>query len=92
MRERVPQCGRVFPNVEGCTPVREGVPQCGSVSPTEGGCAPVWEGVPQCGKVCLSVRGCAPVCDMCACEVWLSLSHVLMTDTQVHLCVHFLID
>ena len=59
----------------------EGVLQCG-------GCAPVWEGVLQCG-------GCPPVWEgvslyACVCEVWVFLSHVLMTDTQVHLCVHLI--
>ena len=69
-----PQCGKVFPNVGGCVPFWKGVPQCG-------GCPPVWEGLPQCGRVCPC---------MCVCEVWVSLSHVVMADTQVHLCVHLI--
>ena len=54
----------------------EGVPQCGRVCPSVGGYVPVWEGVFQCGRVCPC---------MCVCKVWVSLSHVLMMDTQVHL-------
>ena len=54
----------------------------GSVYASVGGCAPVWEGASQYGRVCPSVGGCARVC-----EVWVSLSHVLMMDTQVHLSV-----
>ena len=45
------------------------------------GCAPVCECVPQYGRVCPC---------MCVCEVWVSLSHVIMMDTQVHLCVHLI--
>ena len=45
------------------------------VSPSVGGFAPVWEGV--------SLYA-------CGCEVWVFMSHVLMTDTQVHLCVHLI--
>ena len=81
MWDGVPQRGRVRPSVGGCTPVWEGVPQCGRVFPSIGGCVPVWEGVSQCGRVCPC---------MCVCEVWVSLSHVFMTDTQVHLCVHLI--
>ena len=51
MREGVPLCGRVFPSVRGCVPMKEGVSQCGRVCPSEGGCSPMWEGVPQCGRV-----------------------------------------
>ena len=59
----------------------EGVAQCGRVHPSVGGCAPVWEGVPQCGRVCPR---------MCVCEVWVSLSHVLMMDKCIYLCVHII--
>ena len=102
MWEGVPQCGRVRPSEGGCAPVREGVPQCGRVFPSVGGCAPVSEGVPQCGRVCPGEGGCVPVwedvlqcgrmcpyiCDLCVCEVWVSLSHVYTNDT--HLCVHLI--
>ena len=56
----------------------EDVPQCGRVFPSVGGSAPVWEGAPQYGRVCPC---------MCVCKMWVSLSHVLMMDTQVHLSV-----
>ena len=88
--EGVLQCGRVCPNVRGCAPRWESVPQCRRVCPSVGRCAQVWEGVPQCGRVCPSVRGCALVSVMCACEVWVSLSHVLMMNTQMHLCVNLI--
>ena len=78
MWEGVPQCAKMCPSVGGCSPVWEGVPQCGRVCPSVGGCVPVWEGVPQCGRVCPC---------MCVCKVWVSLSHVLMMNTQVHLSV-----
>ena len=80
MREGVPQCGRVCSSL-GCA-------QCARLCPSVGGCVPVWEGLPQCGRVFPSVGrlppvgGCAPV----------SLSHILMTDTQVHLCVHLIAE
>ena len=73
----MPQCGRVCPSVGGCAPVWEDVPPCGRVCPSVGGYVPVWQGVPQCGRVCPC---------MFVCEVRVSLSHVLMMDTQVHLC------
>ena len=79
-------------SVGGCVPEWEGDTQCGRVCPRVGECSPVWEGVPQYGRVFPSVGGCAPVyvrC-VCVCEVWVSLSHVLMMDTQVHLCVHLI--
>ena len=84
IREGVPQCGRVFSSVGGCIPVCEGVPKSRRVCPRVGRCAPVREGVPQCGRVCPCI------CEMCVCEVWVSLSHVPMMDTQVHLCVHLI--
>ena len=52
------------------------MPECGRVCPSVGGCAPVWEGVSQCERVCPCI------CDMCAREVWVSLSHVLMTNAS----------
>ena len=83
---------RVCPTLGRCVPVWEGVSQCGRVFPNVGGCVTFWEGVPQCGRVCPSVGVCAPMWeDVYAwCEVWVSLSHVLMADTQVHLCVHLI--
>ena len=59
--------------------------QCVRVCPSVGGCVPEWEDVSDCA----SVGGCARVYLICACvcEVWVSLSYILMTDTQVHLCV-----
>ena len=58
------------------------------VCPSVGGCFPMWRVFP-------SVGGFAPVWEgvslyVCVCEVWVSLSHVLMADTQVHLCVHLI--
>ena len=91
--EGAPQCGRVHPRVGRCAPEWEGAPQCGRVFPSIGGCVPVWEGVSQCQRVsqcervCPSVGRCVPVCVF---EVWVSLSHVFMMDTQVHLCVHLI--
>ena len=101
MWEGVSQCGRMFLNVGGCAPVWEGAPQCGKVCPRVGGCSPVWKGVPHYRRVCPSVGACAPVLDgvsqcgrvcpcMCVCEVWVFLSHVLMTDAQVHLYVYMI--
>ena len=55
MKEGISQCGRVFPSMGGCVPVKEGVPQCGRVCPSVGGCAPVWEDVPQCEREFSSV-------------------------------------
>ena len=53
--------------------------------------------------MCPSEGGHAHVYVICVCEVWMSLSsythdiveahmcpHILMTDTQVHLCVHLI--
>ena len=71
-----------------CAPVWEGVPQSGRVYPRVGGCTPEWESAPQCGRVCPSVGGCAQCGRVC--PVWVSLSRVVMTDTQVHLCVHLI--
>ena len=77
----VPQCGRVCPTLGRCVPsVGECSLMWGGVSHSGSG-APVWECVPQCGRVCPC---------MCVCEVSVSLSHVLMADTQVHLCVHLI--
>ena len=81
MWEGVSHSGKVCPSVGGCVPVLECVPQCGRVFSNV-------EGVPQCGRVFSNVEGvpqCGRVCPcMCVCEVWMSLSHVLMMDTQVH--------
>ena len=49
----------------------------GRVLPSVGGCAWMWEGASQCERVCPCI------CDMCACEMWVSLSHVLMTNASV---------
>ena len=65
----------------------------------------MWECVPE-GRLCLSLDGCVPLREavhqfgracscisvICACvyEVWVSLSYILMTNTQVHLCVHLI--
>ena len=82
-------------------PVWEGVSQYWSVCPNVGGCSPMWRVCPSVGgcspmwRVSPSVGGFAPVWEgvslyACGCEVWVFLSHVLMTDTQVHLCVHLI--
>ena len=52
----------------------------------------MWKGLPSEGGCPQCVRVCPRICDMYVCEVWVSLSHVLMMDTQVHLCVHLITE